>query len=397
MADYWKSQGRKFCDFCKCWIADNKPSINFHEGGKKHKENVSKRLKEIHKTSAKQAKQSRKMEEDIKKMENAAMAAYLKDVENNTRDMTADRIIKEKMSRPEPKDTSNPNRVPPPAPEALPRFKGENQQFAQEIDPCDPIQPRSATARQGKLQQRSENKAQGKGKAGKGKGKGKKITDEERATKPVRKLWYEATSPEGYTYYWHIETNESAWYPPEGEGYMTFAEQEEEVKEQMIQEELLKQLEEENAVANADILEEKRANAEREKLKAFRNATNAQLPMAADEDQAQRPETGTEEVEIRPYRRDYSVPVKSHPLGPWQTVRKIETKPVDLQLPRQKQLQLPTFEEAEPPVVQRTFKEKTVTRINADDSDVDDDYGKPTTFKKRRIGNKSVRKRLTDE
>lgn len=68
-ADYWKSQGRKFCDFCKCWIADNKPSIEFHEGGKKHKENVSKRLREIHKNSAKQARQHRKFEDDIKKME----------------------------------------------------------------------------------------------------------------------------------------------------------------------------------------------------------------------------------------------------------------------------------------------------------------------------------------
>lgn len=78
-ADYWKSQGRKFCDFCKCWIADNKPSIDFHEGGKKHKENVSKRLKEIHKNSAKQAKQNKKIEGDIRKMENVR-SFYLLDV-----------------------------------------------------------------------------------------------------------------------------------------------------------------------------------------------------------------------------------------------------------------------------------------------------------------------------
>uniref|UniRef100_A0A2K6TME3 WW domain binding protein 4 n=1 Tax=Saimiri boliviensis boliviensis TaxID=39432 RepID=A0A2K6TME3_SAIBB len=25
MADYWKSQPKKFCDYCKCWIADNRP------------------------------------------------------------------------------------------------------------------------------------------------------------------------------------------------------------------------------------------------------------------------------------------------------------------------------------------------------------------------------------
>lgn len=24
-ADYWVSQARKYCEFCKCWIADNKP------------------------------------------------------------------------------------------------------------------------------------------------------------------------------------------------------------------------------------------------------------------------------------------------------------------------------------------------------------------------------------
>lgn len=129
MADYWKSQGRKFCDFCKCWIADNKPSIDFHEGGKKHKENVSKRLKEIHKNSAKQAKQNKKIEDDIKRMENAAMAAYLKDVENNTKDMTAERIIKEKLNRIETKDVSPSfNRVATTATTTQLKLKGDNQQ-----------------------------------------------------------------------------------------------------------------------------------------------------------------------------------------------------------------------------------------------------------------------------
>lgn len=127
-ADYWKSQGRKYCDFCKCWIGDNKPSISFHEGGKKHKENVAKRLKEIQRTSAKQAKENKKFENDLKKMENvcifcwsitfhsqnfalarfifialllqAAMAAYLKDVESNTMDLTANDILAKKNQRP---------------------------------------------------------------------------------------------------------------------------------------------------------------------------------------------------------------------------------------------------------------------------------------------------------
>ncbi|MGH0149687.1 UNVERIFIED_CONTAM: hypothetical protein FKN15_025910, partial [Acipenser sinensis] len=44
--EYWKSQPKKFCQYCKCWIADNKPSIEFHERGKNHKENVHAKISE---------------------------------------------------------------------------------------------------------------------------------------------------------------------------------------------------------------------------------------------------------------------------------------------------------------------------------------------------------------
>ncbi|XP_020285303.1 WW domain-binding protein 4 isoform X2 [Pseudomyrmex gracilis] len=401
MADYWKSQGRKFCDFCKCWIADNKPSIDFHEGGKKHKENVSKRLKEIHKNSAKQAKQNRKFEDDIKKMENAAMAAYLKDVENNTRDMTAQTIIKDKMNRPETKETfQNFNRMPSAAVETIPRFKPNNEQFSPKVDPCDPARSASSFPR---VQPSGENRAPGKSKTNKTKGKGKKTQEDDRTTATVRKLWYEALSPEGYTYYWHVETNESVWEPPE-EGYMTFAEQEEEAKEEALQRELIKQMDQEEAVEKADILEEQRANVEREKMREFRkrraendgdaNSENVGVKREASEEEEEEEEEKEKEKE-RPYLRDYSVPERPQPYGAWQVVKPIETKPVDLQLPKQKQqIQLPTFAKAEPPPSQKTFKEKTVTQISAGDSD---DEGVSTIFKKRKIGNKNVRKRTTDD
>lgn len=72
-----------------------------------------------------------------------------------------------------------------------------------------------------------------------------------------------------------------------------------------------------------------------------------------------------------------------------------QKKPVDLQLPqKQKQIQLSVFEKMEPPPPQRIFKEKTVTQINIDNSD---DESAPTTFKRRKIGNKNVRKRTTDD
>ncbi|GBP63279.1 WW domain-binding protein 4 [Eumeta japonica] len=89
--EYWKSQARKYCDFCKCWLADNKISVSFHENGKRHKENVKKHISQLSKRSAKEFKQKEKLDDEMKKMEKAAMAAYLKDIQNNA-DLTSQEL-----------------------------------------------------------------------------------------------------------------------------------------------------------------------------------------------------------------------------------------------------------------------------------------------------------------
>ncbi|XP_063975849.1 WW domain-binding protein 4 isoform X2 [Diachasmimorpha longicaudata] len=393
MADYWKSQGRKFCDFCKCWIADNKPSIQFHEGGKKHKENVTKRLKEIHKNSAKQAKQTKKFENDIKTMENAAMAAYLKDLESNTTDLTAQQIIRDKRERTgAPSVPDNPNQMPEASVDTNPRHK-RPQGLPADIDYCDPTTFHRSRVQQASISSRSsgnpsENKTPGKAKSSREKRRGKRDSEGDKFAKYlVRKLWYEAQSPEGYTYYWHTETNETTWEAPE-EGFMTIAEQEEEAREQAVQEKLLEQLEEEETVANAAVIEEQRAKAERERLKELRKQARG------NEGDEGKDGTGTGGEEI-PYRRDYSVPDKVDPYGPWQTVEVIPKKIVDLQLPQKRQVvQVPKSQESEPFVPQRTFKEKTVTQVRTGDSD---DESSAVSFKKRKFGNRNVRKRLEDD
>lgn len=93
MADYWKSQSRRYCDFCKCWIADNKPSIEFHEKGRRHQENVAKKIKYISKKSKNDEKESLKIDAALQQMETAALEAYQKDVENNA-DLMAQSISK---------------------------------------------------------------------------------------------------------------------------------------------------------------------------------------------------------------------------------------------------------------------------------------------------------------
>lgn len=111
---------------------------------------------------------------------------------------------------------------------------------------------------------------------------------------------------------------ESVWEPPE-EGYMTLAEQEEETKEEALQKELIEQLEREEAIEKADILEEQRANVEREKMKerGTRLAKNENDIKDDDESAGIKKEAIKEE---RPYRRDYSVPERPQPYGSWQVV-----------------------------------------------------------------------------
>ncbi|XP_033224388.1 WW domain-binding protein 4 [Belonocnema kinseyi] len=372
MADYWKSQGRKFCDFCKCWLADNKPSIEFHEGGKKHKENVEKKLKEIRKNSTKQAKQQKKFEDDIQKMESAAMAAYLKDVESNTKDLTAESIILQKKLKPDTsKAETNPNQMPSASAETNPRFQNTvGRNFSHNVDPFDlrkkqkpPSHPKGNPNGGGQSKQNKKQKS--------------KTTHE--GNKGITKRWYEAQSPEGYSYYWNIETNETSWEVPE-EGFMSISEQEEEAKEQKIQEELFKQLEVEEAKGKAEILLEQKANSEREKLKEIKKLREV--------------EKADEEEEKIPYRRDYSVPEKPQPYGSWTTVNVVKTKPIDWQLPTKKEaVAAPTLQIEQPPPSQRVFKEKTVKRIITGS---DDEEEIPSTFKKRNFGQKKLRKRISD-
>ncbi|RZC39156.1 WW domain-binding protein 4, partial [Asbolus verrucosus] len=82
-ADYWVSQNRKYCDFCKCWITDNKPSVDFHEKGRRHQENVKKKLRNISRHSTQVQKDTDKFDATLKQIEFAALEAYRKDIETN--------------------------------------------------------------------------------------------------------------------------------------------------------------------------------------------------------------------------------------------------------------------------------------------------------------------------
>lgn len=309
MADYWKSQAKKFCEFCKCWIADNKPSIEFHEKGKRHKENAAKRLSEISKKSRQEHQKNLKVDVEMKKMEEAALKAYMKDVEANA-DFTS-KMIKEKVAQ---------------------------------------------TARQ---QQQEETNVSTTG-----------STVAEDAVKPeaaeTAKLWYEAQSDEGHVYYWHIETGESRWEPPE-EGYVSLADQKKAEKKELKKK---KEEERERKTEEARLKEEERARLEREKMKSRRIKVEDTKP-----EETQLPVLGPAQ--------------RADPYGSWKPVEIRVPEPVDLQLPNQEYIQIKVPAASEPKV---KFKEKTLASLGNDDGGEIE-----TGFKKRRFNcnpKRSMRQRL---
>ncbi|EJW81831.1 U1 zinc finger protein [Wuchereria bancrofti] len=70
MTDVWKSNARRFCEICKVWFADNRVSIEHHEGGQKHKAAIQAKLREL-------GKQNKQHEKEVAKSDLQATLAMM--------------------------------------------------------------------------------------------------------------------------------------------------------------------------------------------------------------------------------------------------------------------------------------------------------------------------------
>jgi WW domain-binding protein 4 len=188
-------------------------------------------------------------------------------------------------------------------------------------------------------------------------------------------LWCEAKTDEGYTYYWNVKTNESIWEKPK-EGYMTLKEYEKLNKVALQQQEENQKKDRQYHVENAD---EIAAKYKREQLKKFQKIT--QEPKKKQEEDAQPSKTYTTCFEA----------YGAQPIGKWEAVEEeLEQKPVDLELPKQHAeyyIPVASIQPEEPAI--KKFKEKTIVSIDSDEV--------PSTFKKRKIGNRNIRRNNDDD
>lgn len=66
---YWVSQGKKWCDYCKIFIANNATSLRNHEIGQRHKEAMAQRLTIMRKDNIAKEKEKQQALKDLERIE----------------------------------------------------------------------------------------------------------------------------------------------------------------------------------------------------------------------------------------------------------------------------------------------------------------------------------------
>ncbi|XP_041936911.1 WW domain-binding protein 4 [Alosa sapidissima] len=398
MADYWKSQPKKFCQYCKCWIADNKPSVEFHERGKNHKLNVAAKIEEIKKKSIDQAKKEDRMSKEFAAMEEAALKAYEEDMKRLQTESGATEVEPQSKAVMEPQSkTRRPQQQSKkqrrPSPEAS--SNSEADAWVEGLTDDGLIYYYNTGT--GDSQWDKPEGFQGQSEASAQDGQ------QNESGSP----WMEALSPDGFTYYYNTETGESSWekpadFPSEGNAA---AEVEDQDEPSAPKPEPLS--EDENSSngekTSGDADEPKQPRVPKISFRKRKEEKSEASDEEEDEAEGGAGAKGEKEgaggsTERDPAKEEKETPAKKpriNPYGLWESIQQEEDpyENVDLQLP-----QVDTGGGAPPPTElppepKPKFRERTITSLG-------DEGSAGATFRKRKTDNgksRSLRQRGKDD
>ncbi|MED6240054.1 hypothetical protein ATANTOWER_015336 [Ataeniobius toweri] len=412
MADYWKSQPRKFCQYCKCWIADNKPSVEFHERGKNHKENVAAKISEIKKKSIEKAKKEERMSKDFAAMEEAALKAYEEDLKRMQResDGSSSPVRAAPQPQPQPQVRAQPLKKKPKKAGKVSRKSREptGKQVWVEGQTDDGHTYYYNTS-SGESQWDKPEGFQGRSSAS---------AQFQYSGSSSGSPWMEAVSPDGYTYFYNTETGESSWVKPadfpSSEEPETKQDEENGAEPLISQPEPLPGGEDSSGGASQEVqpaesdqklkipkiyFRKRKTEAEPSERegdeKAAEDAPKEETKETKNEEElkssAAKPEKAKEVMTTG--RTQVRRPKVANPYGAWEQIQQEEDPfaNVDLQLPQTDEGTAGTPADL-PPEPKPKFKERVITSLGEE--------GGPTSFRKNKNQNgksRSLRQRDDDD
>jgi len=210
----WSGQENKFCKYCKCWVADNAVSQNFHEQGARHKKALEESLIEMKKKQVKDQRDENFQKTTLRKMEEAALESYREKDVMTSRDFTAKLYNGETLPATE-------GVVARKAPSQMPYVDGPEEVVKRvQKDPLGADVTGDKPDKWDKDYQQKMEEAKGAKEGALALARGKTVPH----YPGQPKLWYEAKDDDDNTFYYHIKTSESRWDAPPW-GFLSIEEQ----------------------------------------------------------------------------------------------------------------------------------------------------------------------------